>query len=327
MGEPVLVTGGAGYIGSHTCKALAQAGFTPVTYDNLSRGHGWAVKWGPLEKGDLADKERLRDVIAAYRPLAAIHFAAFIGVGESVAAPDIYYRNNVVGSLCLLEVMRDMDLKKLVFSSTAAVYGRPQRIPIGEDHPLAPVSPYGTSKFIVERMLSDFSLCCGLRSVVLRYFNAAGADPDGDIGEAHVPESHLIPLVLDVAAGHSPHITILGNDYDTPDGTCIRDYLHVVDLAQAHVLALRRLLSDGASATYNLGNGCGHSVFEVVVVARRMTGRPIPEQIGPRRAGDPPALVADSARAMRELGWKPRHIALEEIIRDAWKWTVAGASV
>jgi len=320
MGETILVTGGAGYIGSHACKALARAGFTPVAYDNLSRGHAWAVKWGPLEKGDLADRERLKAVIARHRPVAVMHFAAFAYVGESVAAPDLYYRNNVVGSLCLLEAMRETGLDRLVFSSTCSIYGEPREVPIRESHPTAPVNPYGAGKLMIERMLGDFAAAYGLRSVALRYFNAAGADPEGETGEVHDPETHLIPLVLDVAAGRRPAITILGDDYDTPDGTCVRDYVHVTDLADAHVLALKQLLAGQDSAVYNLGNGVGHSVREVIETARRVTGRPIAVTLGPRRAGDPPRLVADAAQAAERLGWRPRRPALDAQIGDAWAW-------
>jgi UDP-arabinose 4-epimerase len=316
----VLVTGGAGYIGSHACKALARAGQVPVAYDNLVHGHRWAVKWGPFEQGDIADRSRLDDVIERHRPDAVMHFAAFAYVGESVLDPGKYYRNNVAGSLVLLEAMRDHGIDKLVFSSTCATYGVPQRLPLTEEHPQQPINPYGMSKLMVERMLADFDVAHALRSISLRYFNAAGADPEGEIGECHDPETHLIPLVLDAAAGLRPHITVFGDDYDTPDGTCIRDYIHVSDLADAHVLALRALETGMASAAYNLGNGQGFSVREVVDCGRRVSGREIPERKGARRAGDPPVLVGDASRIRQELGWQPRHSELASIIESAWRW-------
>lgn len=235
----ILVTGGAGYIGSHTCKALAQAGFTPVSYDNLVYGHRWAVRWGPLEEGDIGDRARLDAVLERYRPAAVMHFAAYAYVGESVLDPGKYYRNNVAGTLTLLEAMRDHGVGHVVFSSTCATYGEPERVPIDEDHPQRPINPYGASKQMIERMLGDFAAAHGLGWIALRYFNAAGADPNSEIGEQHDPETHLIPLALDVAASARPSITIYGDDYETPDGTCIRDYIHVSDLADAHVLALR----------------------------------------------------------------------------------------
>ena len=243
----ILVTGGAGYIGSHTCKALAKAGFTPITYDNLTSGHEWAVRWGPLARGDILDRDRLDEVFRQYQPSAVMHFAAYAYVDESVEQPLKYYRNNVAGALNLLDVMREHGVNYIVFSSTCATYGLPQAIPMPEDHPQNPVNPYGASKLMVERMLTDFGTAYGLRSISLRYFNAAGADPDGEIGEDHDPETHLIPLVLETAAGRRPNITIYGTDYDTPDGTCIRDYVHVTDLAKAHVLALKALQHDHRS--------------------------------------------------------------------------------
>ena len=316
----VLVTGGAGYIGSHACKALAIAGFTPVAYDNLEHGHAEAVRWGPLELGDLADRARLDAVIAQHRPVAAMHFAAYAYVGESVTDPGKYYRNNVVGSLSLLEALRDHGIRACVFSSTCATYGVPQQLPLTEDHPQQPINPYGASKRMVERMLADFDAAHGLRSMSLRYFNAAGADPDGETGEGHDPETHLIPLVLDAAAGKRPHITVFGTDYATPDGTCVRDYIHVSDLADAHVLALRALLEGAATTAYNLGNGQGFSVREVIDCAQRVTGREVPAVLGPRRAGDPPTLVGDATRIRRELGWSPRLADLDTIIATAWRW-------
>jgi UDP-arabinose 4-epimerase len=318
--QPILVTGGAGYIGSHACKALAQAGYQPVTYDNLVYGHRTAVRWGPLELGDIGDRARLDAVIAKYRPMAVMHFAAFAYVGESVQDPGKYYRNNVAGTLTLLEAMRDQHIARLVFSSTCATYGVPEQIPIPEDHPQRPINPYGASKLMIERMLQDFDAAHGLRSISLRYFNAAGADPDAETGESHEPETHLIPLVLDAAAGLRPAITIFGDDYDTPDGTCIRDYVHVTDLAQAHVLALQALEHDAPTTAYNLGNGKGFSVREVIEEAARITGRPIPINIGSRRAGDPPRLVGDADRIHAELGWRPRFADLGTIVETAWRW-------
>jgi UDP-arabinose 4-epimerase len=316
----ILVTGGAGYIGSHTCKALAQAGFTPVTYDNLQSGHRRAVKWGPLEEGDLADRARLAAVIAGHAPQAVIHFAASIAAGESVVDPGAYYRNNVAGSLTLLEAMRDHRLGALVFSSTAAVYGTPQQDPIPETHPLQPINPYGASKLMIERMIEDFAAAHGLRFARLRYFNAAGADPEGELGEDHEPETHAIPLALLTALGRRPHFDIFGDDYPTPDGSAIRDYIHVADLAAAHVLALRRLLAGGTSVTLNLGTGGGHSVLALIAAIERVTGKTLPVRRTARRAGDPPRLVADARLALEQLGWRPAMPDLEAIVATAWSW-------
>ncbi len=320
MSRAVLVTGGAGYIGSHACKALAQAGYLPVAYDNLSRGHRWAVKWGPFEQGDIADGQRLRAALLRYRPVAVMHFAAYAYVSESVQHPALYYRNNVAGSLNLLEAMRSAGTRALVFSSTCATYGVPDCLPIREDHPQRPLNPYGASKLAVERMLGDFDAAYGLRSISLRYFNAAGADPDGEIGEAHIPETHLIPLVMETAAGRRESVEVFGDDYDTPDGTCIRDYIHVSDLADAHVLAMRWLLDGGYTHHFNLGNGDGFSVREVIKTAQRVTGRPIPKRFRPPRLGDPPALVSDATKARAVLNWRPKHAALATQLGDAWKW-------
>ena len=320
----VLVTGGAGYIGSHTCKALAKAGYLPITFDDLSAGHDWVVKWGPLERGNILDQARLTEVFERYTPVAVIHFAAHAYVGESVEQPAKYYRNNVAGSLTLLEVMREKGVDKIVFSSTCSTYGIPQVIPIPDDHPQNPINPYGASKLMIERMLADFGAAYGLRSISLRYFNAAGADPDGEIGEDHDPETHLIPLVLEAAAGKRPHVTIYGSDYDTPDGTCIRDYVHVTDLAKAHVLALKALKRGRNSSNYNLGTGHGFSVLEVIRAAQASTGRSIGIEEGNRRPGDPPRLVADPKRAKLELGWTPQYGDLEQVIATAWNWTAKG---
>lgn len=316
----ILVTGGAGYIGSHVCKALAARGHTPVAYDNLVYGHSWAVKWGPLEVGDIADRQALEDVVARYAPEAVIHLAAYAYVGESVADPGKYYRNNVAGSLTLLEVLRDRGVGRLIFSSTCAVYGIPEVTPIKEDAPLAPINPYGASKRMIEQMLADFHTAHGLESVSLRYFNAAGADPDGEIGEAHDPETHLIPLVLDAAQGTRPQVTVYGDDYDTPDGTCIRDYIDVSDLADAHVRALEWLQKQQGAHAFNLGNGRGFSVQEVIDSVRRVTGRAVPVEIGPRRPGDPPQLVGSADSARRELDWTPAHGELDAIVETAWRW-------
>jgi UDP-arabinose 4-epimerase len=318
----VFVTGGAGYIGSHACKALAQAGFVPVAYDNLSFGHERAVKWGPFEHGDILDRARLDEILTTYSPSIVMHFAAFAYVGESVADPAKYYRNNVIGSLTLLEAIRDHGVGKIVFSSTCATYGIPETVPIRDDHPQHPINPYGASKVMVERMLLDFGSAYGLRSISLRYFNAAGADSDGEIGEDHDPETHLIPLVLDVATGKRPNITIHGTDYDTPDGTCIRDYIHVTDLAEAHVLAIDALQGGCDSASFNLGTGNGFSVRKVIGAATEITERVIPVVEGPRRAGDPAKLLADATLAKKALGWKPRYGELEQIISTAWNWTL-----
>ncbi|MGD8263581.1 MAG: UDP-glucose 4-epimerase GalE, partial [Desulfobacterales bacterium] len=272
MRNPILVTGGAGYIGAHACKALSKTGYTPITYDNLVYGHRSAVKWGPLEEGDISDRQRLESVIDKYKPMAVMHFAAYAYVGESVDNPSKYYHNNVAGSLTLLETMRQCGIDKIIFSSTCATYGMPEQIPITEDHPQNPINPYGRSKLMIEWMLDDFAHAYGLKYVSLRYFNAAGANPDAEIGENHDPETHLIPLVLDVALGRRNHLEIFGTDYDTTDGTCIRDYIHVTDLADAHLLALKYLLDGGQRNVFNLGNGNGFSVREVVAAALKITG-------------------------------------------------------
>ncbi len=324
--KPVLVTGGAGYIGSHACKALASAGYTPIAYDNLVYGHRSAVRWGPLEEGDILDRARLDRVLSQYRPEAVMHFAAFCYVGESVENPAKYYRNNVVGTLTLLEAMRDQGVGKLVFSSTCSTYGVPERNPIPETHPQHPINPYGWSKLMVERMLRDFATAHGLAAIALRYFNAAGADPQAETGESHDPETHLIPLILAAAAGELPHIRVNGDDYDTEDGTCVRDYIHVTDLADAHVRALAKLQEGSGFSAYNLGNGQGFSVKQVIDTARAVTGRPIPILIGPRRAGDPDRLVGDATRIRAELGWSPGYADLREIIATAWRWHTQGGA-
>jgi UDP-arabinose 4-epimerase len=321
----ILVAGGAGYIGSHICKALARAGHTPITYDNLCFGHEGAVRWGPLERGDILDRCRLNEVFEQYKPTAVVHLAAFAYVGESVVDPGRYYRNNVVGSLTLLEAMRDHGVNVIVFSSTCATYGIPDILPVTEDTPQHPINPYGASKLMVERIVQDFASAHPLRYALLRYFNASGADPDNEIGEDHNPETHLIPLVLDAASGRRPGITVHGSDYETPDGTCVRDYVHVSDLASAHVLALEASLQGRPSSAYNLGNGHGASVAEVIETARRVTGASIPVTWGPRRTGDSPIVTTNAAKARLELGWRPQITDLAEIIASAWAWHVAPA--
>ena len=319
--EIILVTGGAGYIGSHAAKALAAAGYQPIVYDSLINGHPWAVKWGPLEQGDILDRARLNEVITKYRPEAIMHFAALANVGDSVSDPAIYYRNNTIGTLTMLEAARDHNLQKVVFSSTCAVYGLPDQLPIREDAPLRPINPYGATKLASEQLLRDFGAAYGLSSVALRYFNAAGADSDGEIGEVHDPETHLIPLLLDTVSGKRPLMTVFGSDYDTDDGTCMRDYVHVADLADAHVLALRQLTAgSGEMAVYNLGQGRGFSVLEVIRSVERVTGRPVPVRYGARRTGDPLALVADPTKARIQLAWQPVRSELDDIVRSAWQW-------
>jgi UDP-glucose-4-epimerase GalE len=315
----ILVTGGAGYIGSHTCKALAAKGFEPVVYDNLSRGNRWAVKWGPLEEGDIADTTRLRAVFEQYRPAALMHFAAYAYVGESVENPLLYYRNNIGGTASLLQALVDFQAIPVIFSSTCSTYGVPKSSPISENHPQIPINPYGFSKLVVERMLADLDAAYGLRSVSLRYFNAAGADPDREIGEAHNPETHLIPLVL-AAVRDGNAVRVFGNDYDTADGTCVRDYIHVVDIADAHVRALEYLTGGGESCALNLANALGYSVKEVVATAERVCGKLIRVELAPRRIGDPPVLIGAADRARTLLGWKPARSNLEIQIADAWNW-------
>jgi len=318
----ILVTGGAGYIGSHTCKRLSCAGFTPVAYDSLVYGHEWSAKWGPLEKGDILDAARLSEVMACYKPDAVIHFAAFAYVGESVTDPARYYHNNVVGTLSLLDAMRANSIDKIVFSSTCATYGVPGEVPIAEDAPQRPINPYGRSKLMIEQILADYGHAYGLKHVSLRYFNAAGADPDGELGECHDPETHLIPLVLDAAAGRRPNVTVYGSDYDTPDGTCIRDYIHVSDLADAHVRAMTGLGESKLERAYNLGTGKGYSVAEVIEAGRRLTKRDFKVLKGDRRPGDPACLVADAFRAQRDLGWVPALTSIDEHLSTAWQWLV-----
>jgi len=320
MNAAVLVTGGAGFVGSHACKALAKTGIQPITFDNLSSGHRWAVRWGPIEVGDLSNESRLDEVVRRYKPIAVMHFASLIEAGKSVDDPMSFYTNNVCNTLSLLQAMRRNGVDRLVFSSSAAVYGNPRSLPIAEDHPKNPINPYGSTKRICEKLLAEFAVAYGLKSVSLRYFNAAGADPDGEIGEAHDPETHLIPRVLQTAIGERPSVSINGNNYPTYDGTCIRDFVHVSDLAEAHRLALDRTALASGAVAYNLGSGQGHSVREVVDMARRVTGRSIAVRIEERRPGDPASLVADPGAAHRELGWSAARSGLQIQITDAWNW-------
>jgi UDP-glucose 4-epimerase len=318
--QTILVIGGAGYIGAHMSKELLRAGYDVLILDDLSRGHRDLLAGGTFYEGDLGDSALLKTIFSAHKVDAVMHFAAYSLVGESVEKPLAYYRNNVARTVELLDAMVQNGVKHFIFSSTAAVYGEPVKVPIDEDHARQPTNPYGTSKLTVEHMLADCQRAYGLRYVSLRYFNAAGADASGEIGERHEPESHLIPLVLQVATGQRESIKIFGTDYPTPDGTCLRDYVHVSDLAQAHLLALRHLLAGGESAVYNLGNSKGYSVREVIETARRITSRPIPAVTAARRPGDPARLIADSAKIRRELGWKPRYEDLTSIIETAWVW-------
>jgi UDP-glucose 4-epimerase len=316
----VLVVGGAGFIGSHIVKQLGRSGWQVTTLDNLSNGHRDAVLYGDFVQGDLADKVLLAQLIQPGRFDAVMHFASFIQVGESVQQPAKYYENNVANTLSLLEAMRLAGVKRFVFSSTAATFGQPLYSPMDEKHPQQPINPYGRSKWMVEQILDDFDHAYGLKSVCLRYFNAAGADPEVQLGERHEPETHLIPLVLQVASGKKPNISVFGRDYDTPDGTCVRDYVHVSDLCDAHRLALESLIHGAGSQQYNLGNGNGYSVQEVIETARRVTGQTISTVDAPRRDGDPDRLVADASQAKKVLGWQPQWTSLDEIVGHAWAW-------
>ncbi|MCA9267806.1 MAG: UDP-glucose 4-epimerase GalE [Planctomycetales bacterium] len=315
----ILVTGGAGYVGSHAARLLVRSGHDVWIYDNLSAGHRAAAPAGRLIVGDLHDGALLRDALRDCRIDAVMHFAAFALVGESVTDPAKYYRNNFAGTLSLMEAMRDREVRRIVFSSTCATYGEPTAMPIREDAPQAPVNPYGFTKLAIERALDDFSAAYDWGFAALRYFNASGASPDGDLGEDHTPESHLIPIVLQAALGQREYVTIFGDDYPTPDGTCIRDYIHVDDLAAAHLAALTQL-EPGVRLKLNLGTGRGASVREVIDACRRASGADIPERVGPRRAGDPPELVADPSLARQTLGWEPRYTSIEPIIETAWRW-------
>ncbi|MDK3071717.1 UDP-glucose 4-epimerase GalE [Sedimentitalea sp. JM2-8] len=322
--KTILVTGGAGYIGSHACKALAAAGYRPVTYDNLVTGWRDAVKFGPFEQGDLLDRARLNEVFAQYRPAAVMHFAALSQVGEAMAEPGKYWRNNVSGSLCLIEAAVEAGCLDFVFSSTCATYGDHDNVVLDEDTPQAPLNSYGASKRAIEDILRDFEAAHGLRHVIFRYFNVAGADPEAEVGEFHRPETHLVPLMLDAIDGKRDALTVFGTDYDTPDGTCIRDYVHVCDLVDAHVLGLNWLERGKGSRVFNLGTGTGFSVREVIDHSRSVTNRDVPIVIGPRRGGDCTKLVSGSVRAERELGWSPTRSSLQTMIADAWRWHQAG---
>ena len=320
----ILVTGGAGYIGSHACKALKGAGYTPVTYDNLSTGWQEAVKFGPFEQGDLRDRDRLDQVFAAYQPAAVLHFGALSQVGESIREPALYWDNNVTGSLVLLQAAIAAGCLDFVFSSTCATYGDQDNVVLDETCPQAPINSYGASKRAIEDMLRDFEIANGLRYVIFRYFNVAGADPDAEVGEFHQPETHLVPLILDAIDGKRDALTIFGTDYDTPDGTCIRDYVHVLDLVEAHVLGLRWLENAQPSEVFNLGTGTGFTVREVIDKARVITNREVPVIEGARRPGDCTKLVSGSRKAKTELGWTPERSSLDRMIEDAWRWHRTG---
>ena len=318
--QNVLVTGGAGYIGSHACKALAQAGYNPVTLDNLSTGHRHAVRWGPMFEVDLRNTSAVERILREQRIEAVIHFAAHAYVGESMSEPAKYFRNNVANTLGLLEAMQSAGVDRIVFSSTCATYGVPESVPIDEDQRQCPVNPYGESKLFVERALGWLGAANGLRWMSLRYFNAAGADPDGEIGEEHDPETHLIPLTIQTALGQRESLAIFGDDYPTEDGTAVRDYIHVSDLADAHVRALRHLNTGGESLAMNLGTGVGHSVCQVIDMVQQVGGRRVDARVAARRDGDPPVLVAASGKAQQVLDWRPRHSSLETIVQTAWHW-------
>lgn len=319
----ILVTGGAGYIGSHSVLALQKAGYEVIVLDNLVYGHQDLVETVLKVKlivGSTCDRSLLREIFATHQIDAVMHFAAYAYVGESVTQPAKYYNNNVVGTLTILEAMLEANIHKFVFSSTCATYGVPDFVPITEDQSQNPINPYGATKLMVERILQDFNQAYDFRSVCLRYFNAAGADPEGNLGEDHHPETHLIPLVLQTALGHRESVSIFGTDYDTPDGSCIRDYIHVLDIAQAHILALEYLIDDGATDVFNLGNGSGFSVKEVIETARKITGKEIKVELSDRRPGDPPSLVGSGAKANKILGWQPAYSNLDDIISHAWQW-------
>ena len=320
----VLVTGGAGYIGSHACKTLKKAGYMPVTFDNLVTGWKDAVKFGPFEQGDLLDRARLDEVFAKYQPVAVMHFAALSQVGEAMSEPGKYWRNNVSGSLNLIEAAVDAGCLNFVFSSTCATYGEQDGVQLDENCPQDPLNAYGASKRAIEDILRDFEAAYGLRHVIFRYFNVAGADPDAEVGEFHQPETHLIPLMLDAIAGKRAALTVFGTDYDTPDGTCVRDYVHVCDLVDAHVLGLNWLEDGKGSNVFNLGTGDGFSVKEVIDHSRSVTNMAVPYEEGPRRAGDCTKLVSGSTKAVKELGWSPKRSTLKDMISDAWKWHQTG---
>jgi UDP-glucose-4-epimerase GalE len=321
MTHTILVTGGAGFIGSTACKALAKEGFTPIVLDNLSTGYKEFIKWGPHIDADMANEEAVREIFSRFNPSAILHFAAFINVGESVLNPAKYYENNVAKSALFLSHVQKINPIPIVFSSTAAVFGEPLTPLIDEHHPKSPINPYGLGKLYVEHMLADFEKAYGQRHVIFRYFNAAGSEPDLEVGEAHIPETHLIPLAIRAVNG-GPPLKLFGDDYDTPDGTCIRDYIHVSDLADAHVMAVKYLLDGGKSASFNLGNGLGFSVKEVVEAVSRCAGKPVPfEKVG-RREGDPARLVADASLVKQVLEWQPRYPDLDTIVNHAYKWAM-----
>lgn len=320
----VIVTGGAGYIGSHACRALAAAGYEPVVLDNLSRGHEWAVKWGPLVRGDVRNAVQVNTVFQRYRPVGVMHFAAFIEVGQSVVDPGSYYDNNVCGSITLFNAAVANGCKNVVFSSTCAVYGQPERLPITEAESEGPQNPYGRTKLMIEHVLRDFDAAYSLRHAALRYFNAAGAEHASGIGECHDPESHLVPNAVLAALGRNQGLKVFGTDYNTPDGTAIRDYIHVSDLASAHVKALKWLMDNDASTALNLGTGTGYSVLEVIKAVERTSGREVPHEFAPRRPGDAQRLVADPTLAEKALGWKARITSIDDIVADAWRWHESG---
>jgi UDP-arabinose 4-epimerase len=323
-GTNILVTGGAGFVGSHVCKALAKAGYRPIAFDNLERGHAWAVKWGPFEYGDLRNEGDIRRAFEAWTPSAVIHLAAYAYVAESVIDPSRYYENNIGGTAKLLAACAAFGCRRIVLSSSCATYGIPTQLPLVEEAAQRPVNPYGYTKLVAEQLLKDVKAAHGIEHVSLRYFNAAGADPEGEVGEAHEPETHLIPLVLFAAMGRQPSVRIFGGDYPTRDGTCIRDYVHVSDLADAHVAALEWLAPSRPSATFNLGNGRRFSVTEVVQASEKVTGRPIRVEICPARTSDPPTLIADSTKARELLGWRPKFTDLDQQIENAWRWFRTG---
>jgi UDP-glucose 4-epimerase len=317
----ILVAGGAGYIGAHTCLDLSRKGFKPIAYDNLTNGHAEFVKWGPLEVGDIRDRSKLDAIMRKYKPEAIVHFAAAIEVGESIRDPSGFFENNVAGTITLLRAAQEAGIAKFVFSSTCATYGVPSYIPMDEAHAQDPINPYGRSKLIVEQMLKDLERYQGFESVIFRYFNAAGADPEGRIGEWHSPETHALPIAIETALGLRPDFQVFGTEYDTPDGSCIRDFVHVTDLADAHTRAVQHLLAGGRSTALNLGTGTGTSVLELIAAVQQVSDRKIPVRYGPARLGDSPRLVADNTRAKLLLGWSPQH-ELSSIIQTAWDWHV-----
>lgn len=320
LNKNILVTGGAGYIGSHVCKKLHLKGYLPIVIDNLEQGNFQAVKWGPLEVVNIKDKSKLNFILKKYKPTAVMHFASLAYVEESVKNPEKYYDNNVYGSMCLLSALQENKIDKIIFSSSCSTYGIPKQVPILETHSQNPINPYGRTKLIIEQILKDYEIAYNMRYVSLRYFNAAGADPDGEIGEQHEPETHLIPLVLQAALGNKAKVKIFGNDYETQDGTCVRDYIHVNDLADAHILALEFLIQKGDSKIYNLGSEKGFSVMDIIKVSEKITNKKIPFEFVSRRKGDPPVLIANSQLISKELGWKKNFNNLEQVISSAWTW-------